>query len=102
MNPLGRLRRAPWLSGDLLLVLSVGLAAPAAWALGVRRWPFYVGLLAALLLLQGALERLWQRRAATRPPKARRRFKVVPGRKGNGESYDLATDDSTDKQRWLM
>ena len=102
MNPLGRLRRAPWLSGALLLVLSVGLAAPAAWALGVRRWPFYVGLLAALLLLQGALERLWQRRAATRPPKARRRFRVVPGRKGNGKSYDLAADDSTDKQRWPM
>ena len=83
-------------------MLSVGLAAPAAWALGVRRWPFYVGLLAALLLLQGALERLWQRRAATRPPKARRRFRVVPGRKGNGKSYDLAADDSTDKQRWPM
>jgi len=83
-------------------VLSVGLAAPAAWALGVRRWPFYVGLLAALLLLQGALERLWQRRAAARPPKTRRRFRVVPGRKGNGKSYDLAADDSTDKQRWLM
>ena len=102
MNPLGRLRRVPWLSGALLLLLSVGLAAPAAWALGLRRWPFYVGLLAALLLLQGALERLWQRRAATRPPKTRRRFKVVPGRKGNGKSYDLAADDSTDKQRWPM
>ncbi len=111
MNPLGRLRRAPghpggpgapWLSGALLLLLSVGLVAPAAWALGLRRWPFYVGLLAALLLLQGSLERLWQRRATTRPPKARRRFRVVPGRKGNGKSYDLAADDSTDKQRWPM
>ena len=69
MNPLGRLPRAPghpggrgapWLSGALLLLLSVGLVAPAAWALGLRRWPFYVGLLAALLLLQGSLERLWQ------------------------------------------
>ena len=102
MNPLGRLRRAPWLSGALLLLLSVGLVAPAAWALGLRRWPFYLGLLAALLLLQGSLERLWQRRATTRPPKARRRFRVVPGRKGNGKSYDLAADDSTDKQRWPM
>ena len=83
MNPLGRLPRAPghpggrgapWLSGALLLLLSVGLVAPAAWALGLRRWPFYVGLLAALLLLQGSLERLWQRRAAIRPPKARRRL----------------------------
>lgn len=102
MNPLGRLRRAPWLSGALLLLLSAGLVGPAAWAVGLRGWPFYVGLLAALLLFLGALERLWLRRAAVKPRKARRRFRVVPGRKGNGESHDLAADDSTNKQRWLM
>jgi len=102
MNPLDPLRRASWLSGALILVLVFALVAPTAWALGLRRWPFYAGLLAGALLVFGALERLWQRRSAARPPKARRRFRVVAGGKGNGQSYDLANDDSTDKQRWLM
>lgn len=102
MNPLGSLRRAPWLSGAVILVLVVGLLAPAAWALGLRRWPFYVGLLAGALLAVGAFERLRERRAALRPPRPRRRFRVVSGGKGNGQAYDLGSDDSTDKQRWLM
>jgi hypothetical protein len=68
----------------LLLVLAAGLVAPLAFWLGSRRWPLYVGLAAALLLAFGALERLWQRRALSRPTRVadRRRFRVVPGGKG--------------------
>jgi hypothetical protein len=102
MNPLAPLRRAPWLSGAVVLVLVVGLLAPAAWALGLRRWPYYVGLVAGALLALGAFERLWQRRALVRPPRARRKLRLLSGRKGNGQSHDLASDDPTDKQRWLM
>jgi len=102
MNPLGRLRRAPWLSGALVLVLALGILAPAVYTLGLRRWPLSAGLLALLLLAFGAVERLWRRRAVTRPPKPRKKFRVVPGGKGNGHAYDLEGDDTTDKQRWLM
>src|SRR5262245_49905830 len=102
MNPLDTFRRAPWFSGALALILVVGIVAPTAYALGVRHWSFHVGLIAMAVLLMGAVERMWQHRQSRRPPKARRRFKVVPGRKGNGEAYDLAEDESTNKQRWLM
>ena len=102
MNPLGRLRRAPWLSGALVLVLAVGMLGPAIYAFGPRRWPLYVGMLAVLLLTFGAVERLWGRRAVRRPPKSRKNLRIVPGGKGNGHTYDLEGDDTTDKQRWLM
>jgi hypothetical protein len=102
MNPLGRLRRAPWLSGALVLVLAVGMLGPVIYAFGPRRWPLYVGMLAVLLLTFGAVERLWRRRAVRRPPKSRKNLRIVPGGKGNGHTYDLEGDDTTDKQRWLM
>ena len=98
-----RLRRAPWLSGALLLALVAGLTAPAAWALGVSRWPLLVGLAAGLVLLFGRLERLWQRRPLPRRRRVaeRLRFRVVPGGKGNGHSHD-STDDDGEKPRWVM
>ena len=92
MPTLSRLRRAPWLGGAVLLALAAGLVAPLALAVGLRGWPFYAGLGAGLILLFGAIERLWQRR-----PQARSRFVVLRGgvqtppgrppgggRKGNG------------------
>ena len=103
MSLLARLRRAPWLGGAVLLALAVGLTAPVAYALGVRRWPLLVGLAAVLLLLFGAVERLWQRRPLPRPQRAagRLRFRVVPGGKGNGRDPD-AGDDDGEKPRWVM
>ena len=88
----------------LLLVLAAGLVAPLAFWLGSRRWPLYVGLGAALLLVFGALERLWQRRALARPPRVadRRRFRVVPGGKGNGHAHEGPPEDDGDKPRWVM
>jgi hypothetical protein len=102
MNPLGRLRRAPWLSGALVLVLAVGLLGPAIYAFGPRRWPLYLGVLAVLLLTFGEIERLWRRQAVRRPPKSRKNLRIVPGGKGNGHTYDLEGDNTTDKQRWPM
>jgi hypothetical protein len=103
MPPLSPLRRAPWLGGTVLLALAAGLTALGAYALGVRRWPLLVGLAAGVLLLFGGLERLWQRRPLSRPPRVagRHRFRVVPGGKGNGHDHD-STDDDGDKPRWVM
>ena len=103
MNPLGRLRRTPWLSGALVLVLALGMLGPAIYAFGFRRWPLYLGLLAMLLLTFGAVERLWRHRRARRGRRSpRQNLRIVPGGKGNGHTYDLDGDDTTDKQRWLM
>ncbi|HSD29008.1 MAG TPA: hypothetical protein VLL75_17040 [Vicinamibacteria bacterium] len=103
MVPLARLRRAPWLGGAVILVLAVGLAAPVAYALGVRRWPVLLGLAAVALLLFGGVGRLWPRRplAGRHRAAGRLRFRVVPGGKGNGRDPD-ATDDDGDKPRWVM
>ncbi len=107
------LRRSPWLAGALLLLLAAGLVAPAAWLIGSRSWVLYAGLVAVVLLLFGALERLWQsvvglwlQRSARRKLAAERsRFRVVPGgkveRKGNGHSQD-ADDRQDDGPRWVM
>ena len=103
MTSLSRLRRAPWLGGAVLLALAAGLVAPLAYALGSRRWALSVGLGAGLVLLFGAIERLWQRRPLPRPKRVadRSRFRVVPGGKGNGHAHDLKDDDG-DKPRWVM
>ncbi len=103
MSRLFPARSTPWLAGALLLALVVGLVAPLAYTLGLRRWPFLVGLAAALLLLFGGLERLWQRRPLPRPHRAadRSRFRIVPGGKGNGHAKD-PKDDGGDKPRWVM
>lgn len=103
MTTLSRLRRAPWLGGAVLLALAAGLVAPLVYALGSRGWPFAVGLGAGLVLLFGALERLWQRRPLPRPKRGadRSRFRVVPGGKGNGHDREVK-DGEGDKPRWLM
>ncbi len=103
MPPLARLRRAPWLGGAVLLALAAAFVAPAAYAFGVRRWPLLVGIGAALLLLFGGIERIWQRRPLPRRRRvaSRLRFRVVPGGKGNGHDHD-STDDEGDKPRWVM
>jgi protein-S-isoprenylcysteine O-methyltransferase Ste14 len=104
MPPLFPTRRAPWLAGALLLAFAVGLVAPVAHSIGWARWPYLVGLAAAILLLFGALERLWQRRPLPRTHRVadRTRFRIVPGGKGNGHAKDTDKDDGGDKPRWVM
>jgi hypothetical protein len=113
MPPLSRLRRSPWLAGALLLVLAAAFAAPVAWLIGARHWSLYAGLLAIVLLLFGAAERLWQsvpsfwrRHSARRKLAAdRRRLRVVPGGKGkgNGHARDAGEGHADeDGPRWVM
>jgi hypothetical protein len=114
MPLLAGLRGRPWLSGAVLLVLAVSLAAPAAWFGGRRGWALSVGIGAALLLLFGAAERLWQSRSLPRRHRVdRSRFRVVSGGKseragsgkGNGHSQDHADGSDGpdgDKPRWVM
>jgi hypothetical protein len=63
-----------------------------------------VGIAAGLVLLLGVFERVWQRRPLPRLSRAtaRRRFRVVPGGKGNGRAHDPTKDDDGDEPRWLM
>ncbi len=108
MRRLSRIRGAPWLAGALLLALATAALVPLALALGLRRWPLLLGLFAALLLLFGGAERLWQRRPLLRrpSPRARGALRVLPGgkdggrRKGNGSAGDQ--DKGDEEPRWLM
>jgi hypothetical protein len=102
MSALQKLRRAPWLSGALVLLLVGGLVAPLALRLGSRYWAYYAGLAALLLLAFGWLEKMLKALSAPRPPRARGKLRVVRGGRGNGEDVDLAEDETTDGQRWLM
>jgi hypothetical protein len=104
-----RLRRSSWFAGLVLLLLAAAIAAPAVHALGWRRWPLHVGILAAALLVFGWIERRWNSRPLPRPYRVadRSRFRVVPGGKdkGNGHARDLPGDapkDDGDKPRWVM
>lgn len=101
MSPLLTTRRALWWPGLAVLGAAAGIAAALGMWLGPRSWPFEIGVIAAVLLLLRLGRRARLRRAeppAPRPPREKR--KAVPAR-GQAE-YDLARDDSTDSQRWLM
>ena len=94
-------RRSQWLPGVAVLGAAVGIGTVLGLSAGMRAWPFYLGLILATLLLIGWLERLLAHRRSLRPvPRARGKLKVIPG--GKSASYDLAKDDSTDNQRYLM
>jgi hypothetical protein len=102
MSPLATFRRAPWLSGALALLLVAGMIAPLGLRLGSHYWAYYVGLAAFLLLSFGWIERLRKAASAPRPPRARGTLRVVQGGRGNRQVIDLAKEDTTDSQRWLM
>ncbi len=98
MRTLAKLRKAPWFGGAALLILATGIASPLGYALGLRAWPLYVGLVAGALLLMGWVERLWKRRPVSLPSRAHAKFRVLPG----GRKPDLSKDDPNDNPRWLM
>jgi hypothetical protein len=73
--------------------------------LGPRSWPLQVGVVAAVLLCLRLGRRLRLQRGgmapeAPVPPRPREKPKVI--RAGGEPGYDLAGDESTDSQRWLM
>jgi hypothetical protein len=93
------LQRASWLPGALVLAAAAGLALAVGLALGARSWPLYLGLLLGGVLAVGWAEDLWAKHRKPAPKKSRARLKVIQGGK---HDYDLADDDSTDSQRYLM
>ena len=88
-----------WVPGAVLLGAAAVAAGLAGLALGIRSWVLYLGLAALVVLAMGWLERVWMARAAPAPPKTRGKLKVIRGGKSE---YDLAEDDSTNNQRYLM
>ena len=88
-----------WVPGAVLLAAAAVAAGLAGLALGIRGWAPYLGLVAFVVLAMGWLERAWMARSAPIPPKTRGKLKVIRGGKSE---YDLAKDDSTNNQRYLM
>ncbi len=101
MSPLLTTRGAVWLPGVAVLGASVGLGTLLAVSLGVHNPAWYVGFSLMALLAMGAVERLWgwARHKAPAPSKTKSRLRIIRGGKSD---YDLATDESTNKQRYLM
>jgi hypothetical protein len=99
MNPLGAVRRfAPGIALVLALAL---LAATLGLSLGRGSWLLVVG--AGLLVgaLAAAGRALWIHRHA--PPLAKNKKHAKSGARGPAAApYDLANDQSTDNQRYLM
>jgi hypothetical protein len=93
------LQRASWLPGALVLAAAAGSALILGLVLGVSSWRLYLGIFLAGLLLAGWTEQIWSRHRAPVPRRSRARLKVIQGGK---HDYDLADDDSTDSQRYLM
>jgi hypothetical protein len=93
-------RRSEWVPGLAILATAVGIGSLIGVSLGQRSWLVYVGLIALVLLGVGLLERLLSKRRAPEPPRARGRLRIVQG--VQKAPYDLATDDRTDSQRYLM
>lgn len=88
-----------WVPGAVLLAAAAVAAGLAGLALGIRSWVPYLGLAALVVLAMGWLERLWLARAVPAPPKNRNKLKVIRGGKSE---YDLAEDETTNNQRYLM
>ena len=88
-----------WVPGAVLLGAAAVSAGLAGLALGLRSWALYLGLTAFVVLAMGWLERVWMARAKPVPPRNRGKLKVIRGGKSE---YDLAEDDSTNNQRYLM
>jgi hypothetical protein len=88
-----------WLPGAALLGAAAVAAALGGLALGMRSWAGYLGLAAAVILAMGWLERAWTARQAPPAPRSRGKLKVIRGGKAE---YDLADDETTNNQRYLM
>jgi hypothetical protein len=91
-------RRSEWLPGVAWLGVTVGVVSLLGFSLGLRSWTFYVAPIAFALLALRWIERRRTRHAvAASPQRARARLKVVPG-----PAYNLAEDDTTDSQKYVM
>jgi hypothetical protein len=99
---LGRLfttRRSEWLPGVALLGASAGISAALGLSLGITNVGIYVGIALTLLLGFGWLENRLARRKPEKPARAKAKLTLIHGGKGD---YDLAQDETTDSQKYLM
>jgi len=100
MSPFLTTRRSLWGPGLAVLGASAGIGALLGLWLGARAWPLEIGVIVAVLLCLRYGRRLrGKREKSAPPPRTRDKLRVIPGGKSG---YDLAKDDSTDSQRWLM
>jgi len=107
---MGRLlttRRSEWLPGVALLSVAVGITALVGWATSTRAFGILLGVVIAVVLLAGWLERLFVRRRARREVdrllRNRSRLRVIEGGKQSEmPAADLEADDPDSRPRWLM
>lgn len=91
--------RPAWFAGAITLAAAAAFTALVAWSLDIRVWSIWLGLLIACLLLIGQAERMLRAPRVPREHKLRKNLRLIRGGKS---AYDLARDDTTDNQRWLM
>jgi hypothetical protein len=100
MNPLAATR--PFVPTIALALAAVMIAGALGVSLGLHSWLLVLGLSAVAGAAAFAAHLFWVRRHAALPPaKGRPRLKVIEGGKATA-TYDLAKDQSTDNQRYLM
>jgi hypothetical protein len=100
MRPFPTSRRLPSLTGLATLGAAVGFAALGAILLGWHTWHTYLGLFLAAVFGFGRLEKLWTRRRQPSPrPRMRSKLRAIRGGKAG---YDLAKDDRTNNQKYVM
>jgi hypothetical protein len=100
MNPLAATR--PFVPTIALGLVAVMTAGALGISLGLHSWLLVIGLAAVAGAAAGGAHLFWVRRHAAPPPaKTRPRLKVIQGGKA-AATYDLAKDQSTDNQRYLM
>jgi hypothetical protein len=100
MNPLAATR--PFVPTIALALAAVTIAGALGVSLGLHSWLLVLGLSAVVGAAAGGAHLFWVRRNAAPPPaKGRPRLRVIHGGKA-AATYDLAKDQSTDNQRYLM
>ncbi|MCL4821871.1 MAG: hypothetical protein KJ067_22310 [Vicinamibacteria bacterium] len=92
--------RPRWFAGAVTLSAAAAVTAVISLALGIKVWSIWLGLLIAAVLLIGQAERLMNAPRVPREHKLRKNLRLIRG--GKSAPYDLARDETTNNQRWLM
>jgi hypothetical protein len=96
-------RRSEWLPGVAIVGVATALAILLGSAIGTRSWLSYAGLVLALVLLFGWLERRHDERHRAQKRSRRSRGELKAAERGRATSeYDLSKDRSTDDQKYVM
>ncbi|MBI3932821.1 MAG: hypothetical protein HY317_05340 [Acidobacteria bacterium] len=98
---MGRLlttRRSQWIPAVAASAVLVGIGAALGLSAGPRLLTFYVGVLVGALVVTGLLRMRLRHRERAESARRHPQLELLRG----GKHYDLADDDSTDDQQWLM